>query len=730
MRYRASVLAMAVFAVFAMARGAIANAGASKACIGEAIPPRAGTMPPPRVPKAAGGNDIVGLILQNTTSSPSLDQYRAFGQFFAKGHVFPGDKLVLHAYRTTRPVQLDELAVWPDGSVKLGSIVVSVGNICSGSQIPAMLSKATYEESVDLPTTPMDFATAPIAMTVKLTFAPDSSVYAGTVHDFNFGEALRTAQPDYWIRGPMATQARVDIPLVGAGNMHIAADVTLFADGSVVADVQYNNDIATIVGRGQGAIEREPGLRYTADTTLGEKTDRQTIGPQYMYQDWHTVLYSKGNPGINVQHDLAYLEQAGAVLPYDLETGVSLAAFNNAIGGALGYNAKNAGYNSGRSGPDFGAPLSPNGIAKTMGTTGGRGDIGYTTIWNAIWIVTQDADAARVGLAQGDTAGAVPWNYKLKSGHWATLAEVPGFWPDERSSTTVAQYSSQTKSWQADTSHMPDLSYMPYIMTGSRWYLDRMNAQASFAMAVYPGEMCGNGTKSDANSGRAVDSTCDYVVNGGSQVRAQAWSLRALEEAAMVGRPGTFEHTAFNAALSHNWAWMQQKQTEWSARQGETAGWVPAFYPHDAIGPWQQNMLAASAAFGARLGDDGAKKFLQWQIGWLTGLALAPNFNNFDAFNYYLRNGTMKNGEFVFYKTWKAFRDRAVADGTSVAPNAAGQGSDYAPRALSALAAALSVFPNDARLRQAYDFVKHSGAVAIDKAAMLNNTNLSVVPLK
>ena len=728
-----SAVVIALCAGLATTWGALAAPDTAKPCVGDAIPARASTMLPPKMPKPVGSSDIVGLILQNTASSSVPDRYIAFAQFFAKGQVLPADKLVLHAQRTTRPVQMDDLALWADGSVKLASIIVSTGHICAGTQVPAMLAKATPEEKAAFPTASVDLAAASFALTAKLTFAPESASYAGTVQQFDIAEALKialAAQPDYWLRGPLATQARVDIPIEGAGNLHISADVTVFADGNVVADVQYNNDIATIVGKGQGSFEREPGLRYTVDTVLGGRIDRRAIGQQYMYQDWHTVLYSNGNPGINVQHDPAYLVRAGAVLPYDFATGVSRAAFDSAIGGALRYNPQNAGHNAGQAGPDFGEPLSPNGIAKTMGTTGGRGDIGYTTIWNAMWIVTQDADAAKVGLAQGDTAGAAPWNYKLKSGHWATLAEVPGFWPDERSATTVASYSSQTKSWQTDTSHFPDLSYVPYIATGSRWYLDRMNAQASFALAVYPGEMCGNGTKFDRNSGRAIGSTCDYVVNGASQVRAQAWSLRNLEQAAMVGRPGTFEHAAFNAALAHNWTWIQQKQSEWNARQGETAGWVPAYYPHDAIGPWQQFMLAGSAAFGARLGDEGAKQFLGWQIGWMTGFVLAPNANRYDIFNYYLRNGTMKDGAIAYYRTWKEYRDRAAADGTAVVPSAAGQGTDYAPRALSALAAALSVFPDDARLRRAYDFVEHSGAANIGKAAMSIATNLSIAPIE
>lgn len=198
----------------------------------------------------------------------------------------------------------------------------------------------------------------------------------------------------------------------------------------------------------------------------------------------------------------------------------------------------------------------------------------------------------------------------------------------------------------------------------------------------------------------------------------------------MVGRPGTYEHIEFNNALAHNWEWLRRKEVEWSATQGETAGWVPTYYPPDGVGLWQQYMLAGTLAFGARLGDDGARRFLEWQINWLTGPALVPGFNHNDIFASYYHTAKEIDGKFIVYNTWAQLHDRIVADGLSQPAKQPGQGADYAPRALSALAAVLSVFPNDQRLLRTYDFARNSGAFLIDKPAMLINTNLSIVPLR
>ena len=227
---------------------------------------------------------------------------------------------------------------------------------------------------------PVNLATLAPKLTVALTVT--SSPPGAFTKTIDLGAALQASiaagTPDYWLHGSMATQARVDVP-VGA-SMHITADITGYASGAVSADVQFNNDYA--MGTTGGAFS------YTATVTLNNSTKQTfTNVVQDQYQDWHTLLAFGGLPAVNVQHDVAYLERTGAILTYDLTTGVSTTTLQ--------------GYVSTEQLPGFGTPLAANGVTQYMPMTGGRGDIGYTTQYNTVWLVTQDQRAATLWTGAG-----------------------------------------------------------------------------------------------------------------------------------------------------------------------------------------------------------------------------------------------------------------------------------------------------------------------------------------
>ena len=219
---------------------------------------------------------------------------------------------------------------------------------------------------------------------------------------------LKTAlagSPSYWLHGPLATQARIDVPVPGGsgGALHLAADVTAYADGSFSADVQFNNDLTTILPStgSTNPAAALPALQYTATINFQGMPPVTNTVSQIQYTDWHAVLNSAGapmlnvsssaGPAINVQHDLAYLEHTGAILPYDRTTGV---ANLPAQYGTAFYSIATVMASTG-----FGTPFAKNGLERYMGQTGGRPDIGYTTMWNTTWLLTQDPRAATVALA-------------------------------------------------------------------------------------------------------------------------------------------------------------------------------------------------------------------------------------------------------------------------------------------------------------------------------------------
>ncbi|HEY8101253.1 MAG TPA: hypothetical protein VIF82_10915, partial [Burkholderiaceae bacterium] len=521
------------------------------ACNGSPTAAPASVILPPSVPQPQTTNDIVGVNLQNTTAAVLPARVFTFAQIFKHGQVMPNNILVARINGSAVQVQLDPLATWPDGSVKLGSITLKTPIMCAGSTLPAMLSKATANDPV-FANTPVSLASAPISLNVTLSFA--SGQYAGT-QSSNLGAALKTAlaaSPTYWLQGPLATQARVDVPLSG-GALHLTADVTAYADGSVTADVQFNNDLTTILPS-SGSVNSQaalPPLQYTATINLQGTSTSRTVS-QIQYTGWHVVLNSAGapmlnvssstGPAINVQHDLAYLEHSGAVLPYDRTTGVTNQPTQY---GSAFYSIA---YVMGTTG--FGTPFSSNGLERYMGQTGARPDIGYTTMWNTVWLMTQDSRAAAVALAQGDSGGAVPWNYKLANGHWLTPGDWPNIFVGERNgpqygtdgiaNIAYTNYpSNDPTAWYTDTGHQPNLAYIPYIMTGQRWYLDRLYAQAAFceiSMTPFKSSLyqASGRYAGQLTSDPSLANAADIVITPGNQLRGSAWDMREIQEAAFV----------------------------------------------------------------------------------------------------------------------------------------------------------------------------------------------------
>jgi hypothetical protein len=648
---------------------------------------------PAVVPQPSGPADLVGINLQNTGTATLTQHFVTFGQAFPKGAVRPAASLAGRFTDRTRPIQMDVLATHPDGSVRFAALTTAYPQMAPGQSLGGVLS---LQSSAAVP--PVNLAALAPKLTVLLTLHTSTGTTTQTV---DLGAALQrslsSGKADYWLRGPAASQARVDVPVANA--FHITADITGYADGRILADVQFNNDIA--MGPKGGEV--------TLMATIALNGQATTYGPlnQFQYQDWH-VLLGQTDVALNVQHDVAYLIRQGAALPYSLTTGVAATTLAQyaATAGAAG----------------FGKPLAVNGVTQYMPTTGGRGDVGYTTQYDSVWLLTQDMRAARLGLAQGDTAGAVPWNMKLADGHWLTPGDFPKIWSDPRGgpgsfTTGLTQHlNAPVAGWTPDPAHQPNLAYVPYLMTGSRWYLDRLNAEAAFDLTW------------DWPTLRCTTAACDGVVNGGDQVRQQAWALREIVEAGWIGKPGTFEASYFAKAAADNWSWLHAQQARFTAAQGQATGWLPGDYGNPgATAEWEQDYFTGIVVLAARMGDANAAAVANWQRNWVSGRFTAAGFNPHDGCTYNLMVAKPNGPDLA---TWAQIESATVAAGQS---NGAGWGAsdgDYCALALSALGGLLTVDPTDTGLQRGLAWLNAAKAPFTDQASFQIDPTFNVVPLK
>jgi hypothetical protein len=656
---------------------------------------------PPAVPQPSKPGDVVGFVLQNPGTAAAAGEWVTFGQAFPPGAVLPTSTLYARDSDANRQVQMDVLATHPDGSVRFAAITTFNFTVAPGQSISGMLSlRPAYPDiRVDL---------AAMAPRLTVALAVTGSPIGAFTKTIDLGAALQTAlasgKPDYWLHGQLATQVRVDVPV--AASLHITADITGFANGQVLADVQFNNDL--VMGAVGGSF------KYSATVTLNHRTQKFANIAQDQYQDWHTQIPTGVLSMVNVQHDVAYLERSNAVLPYDLTTGVATTTLD-------GYAtlAQQAG---------FGTPLAANGVTQYMPTTGGRGDIGYATQYNTVWLLTQDQRAATVGLAQGDTGGAVPWNMKLPNGHWLTPGDYPAIWSDSRGgpysyTTGITQQTANT-AWTAEAAHQPDLAYVPYLMTGSRWYLDRLNAQAAWDMTIdWPGYRC-------QPWGVACSASNDWhVVNFQDQLRQQAWSTREIVEAGWVGKPGSFEGGYFPQVAANNWLWLAAQAPTLQSAEGQAAGWLAASYEDSgATAPWQQDYFTGIVVLAARMGDPGAQKVLAWNENWVAQRFIGAGMNPHDGCTYNLM--TFNPATNVPHATWDAIEQATSTAGLSNGTGWEQSNGDYCALARAGLGGVLSVQPTNSAAKQALAWLQNSGAPYIDQAYFQADPTWNVVPTK
>ena len=93
---------------------------------------------------------------------------------------------------------------------------------------------------------------------------------------------------------------------------------------------------------------------------------------------------------------------------------------------------------------------------------------------------------------------------------------------------------------QPDTAHQPSLAFLPYLVTGDPYYLDELYFWISFNFLALPPGMRANA------QGLFKD----------DQVRAIAWSMRTLAQAAWIAPDADAEEKAYlDAKLANNLNW-------------------------------------------------------------------------------------------------------------------------------------------------------------------------------
>lgn len=663
----------------------------------------AGWVTAPRLPTLKSPNDITAVAFQNTSDIPTRPTYVSFGTVLAPNAMYKFTGCVATMGKNTQiPIQVDPKTYYANGSVQFALVTAKLPSLSSDSINPVLVKRrintALYNQEKN---NHVNIDHDLRKNNIKIVFTFENNINTKITKEYDLldmyeADVKGNLKPDYWRRGPLATEIRIQRHVLSS--LRLVVDITAYANDTLSADVQFNNDVA--MSRPGGKLVYSVRI-----TNHGETIYKHENINQFQYQTWHVLWRSSGWQSINVIHDINQLIGLGALPNYQTRYGVP----NHLL--LSEFKSLKSKW--------WGMPLSGNGVTMYMPMTGGRPDIGPLTEANAIWLITQDPVAAAYALGQSDASGAIPWHFYLpKEGHYLTTLDYPNFWADPRGgpysgTTGLTQPYSFSSGWHPDAAHIPSLNYVPYLLTGRRYYLDQLNAEALYViLGQWP---------SPRNGGQGL------LVGPGAQTRGAAWSLREVAYAAYANPRNSYYGRYFRLILRNNIKYLEKEIPIWTREQGETYGYILGSYGHTGVlPPWQQDFLATTMATIARIGIPGAKKILNWQLHFLAG-SLHPhkNWNPHDGIAYALK--VYDPHTKTRYKTWAE-----ILKGTQYIEGDNGDGwkhsrGYYGMVRMAALASIYNI-TNSREALSAYRWVAESGAPAVSRNARAQHPQYWIVP--
>jgi hypothetical protein len=603
-----------------MVNGATASATSGANSTSEQTPPTtnpgaaptttsSGTLPAPVVSTTPVASNVVRI--QNNQGPAQPARLITFGYVFPKASLPNGTMLAASINGVAVPLQVDVKATHSDGSVRHAVLTLRVPALAEGASVDTQLSVSAGTSSG----APVNIATVLAAANYKaaLNMVMHNATGSETPLSFDIVKlttaALSSGTTQRWLSGPLVSEVRVDTPINTW--MHTRFDVRAYADGSIQTDVIVLNDS---IAMGETTFAYDVTLTQNG-TTAYSLTNIQQIRST----TWHREMASIPDPKYNIVRNMSDLAATGAIPNYDFSV-----AMNTGAGSTLQSDYQSLQGADADTGHMLTDPMGSAGITKYMPQTGGRPDIGTTPGWTSRYLDMQNDMAAFNMYARADAAGSVPWHYTDPLTGLPVMRDAnhPQLWLDSRyfgsdtsqeKTITSAQWSSlfsqPLDNWTPQVAHQPNLSYVPYLLTGRHYYLDEMEFQAAMNVA---------------------STNCFYgcAVSVNEEIRGEAWGLREIANAAYLVPDADPMKAYFNSQLDLNMnALVTAHDNDFSHGQlyGAFAG------NPNVTAPWQEGFFLTVLSMISQRGDTRANSVMQWMGNFVAGLYTNGN-NGFNPF--------------------------------------------------------------------------------------------------
>jgi len=608
--------------------------------------------------------------ITNDADSATTKRIVSFGQVFRRGQVRASSRLTVKLGGAIARSQMDAKALYPDGSVRHAIITIQAPGMTGGGTLDGVIATAAAGLSPAVAAPPRPVPNVQLA----LTFHPrPDRVETFNIDLRNLAQAAGGGGARPWLNGPLVLERRY-----ASERMHgvqVVFDVWTPAVGAPRVDVIFHNDIA----QNPDISTQVYDARLSIDGTPAYRV--QGVA-HYPYATWHKVICADKAPPPRVTLDLELLIATGAVPRY-----ARFQPDRSATDAVHKLATRND------------RPLGSASVTPYMPATGGRSDIGPLPAWAVFYLLDPSRENQETLLANADAAGSIPWHARdVRTGGPIDIDQHPLVWLDKRGVAAPGvlgrRYEIRDTRWQPDDAHQPSLTYLPYLLTGSQYYRDELAMQAGFDLLSMNPEYRGQAAG----------------ILLGSQVRAVAWSLRTLANAAYILPSDSPLPHYFEAKLKGNLDEIVRRYVKGDelAAAGDLRGYLPGPYAQEgATPPWQSDYLVMVLGWIDSMGYPQARTIMAWMTNFVAG-RFTNDKRGYDPIYgtpYFLFVADPKSTR--LFSTWpeafKATFDPVRQPVTTLDyPDWAG---GYAALARASLASIINA-TGSAQARQAYGFVR------------------------
>lgn len=530
------------------------------------LPQNAGA---PVVERPVGEDAVVGIRLEIPKGEKG--RVTTFGQVFRRGDVPAGQTLMARVEGRRVPLQVDAKARHADGSLR--HAILSLRNPAT-STVQIALHAVPDGKRGDL----LDIREV-LGRGYDLTIMFDFNGPQVTLDVAKLLQKAVNTDPARWLQGPLASEVRIKRRLTP--QLTAIFDIRALADGAVRTAVSLHNDAMTETNN--------LDLKYSYTIRMSGQTMAESAITHRRYANWREVIWAGAPPSsAHVIYDYPYLIAAGAVPAYDPALPPSPAFLRRGV------------QDMGRADAAlFGNAL----IEKDMRAAAQvPGAMGLLPDWSLAWLRSQSPGARHVMMQNAAAAGSVPWHLRdPKTKAAPQLDAHPAFWMDARATPDTHGHGpveTDIDGWRVDAAQGPDLAYLPYLISGDRYFLDELHAQLAAALFAH-------------NPAKGFRDGAEGALRGAT-VLAQAGANRTHGFAVWITPDDHPEKAYLAETLRKRLLWYAATYRQDDALGGpagaETAGWIAGKGARGVLAPWQQDAFAASLAQIARMsfGESGA----------------------------------------------------------------------------------------------------------------------------